>query len=123
MTNTLEHKQNRTEDACPCNCHESSQICSMCASMEGYKGSTTNTIEMAISVGRQAFFKAHVEFMAEKLKKRMDKEWGPTAEKAADAVFEAMGKQWMYMMMQEGTEVELRENLSKIFTEMKTTTK
>lgn len=118
MGNQSEIGTEQSIQNCPCLCHESGQTCSMCASMEGYRGSTTNTMEMTITVGRQAFFKAHVEFMAEKLRKRMEAQWGETAEKGADAIFEAMGKQWMSMMMQEATEKELRDKLSTIFGEM-----
>lgn len=42
------------------------------------------------------FFKAHLEFMAEKLKKKIEAIWGPTADKAAEALIERMGSQWYY---------------------------
>jgi hypothetical protein len=45
---------------------------------------------MGAVIWQKAFFKAHLEFMAEKLKKKMEAAWGPMTDKAADAVIERM---------------------------------
>ena len=40
----------------------------------------------------KGFFKANMELMSEKLKKRMEERWGPATDKAADALIEKMEK-------------------------------
>ena len=105
---------------CPCPCHESGSTCSMCASMEGGivgKGSS-NPVEMASLIWQKAFFKAHVELMAEKLKKKIDAAWGPVTDKAADAMIERMGDQWHAIIQQAAAEQTFREKLAKLYSEV-----
>ena len=104
---------------CPCPCHASGGACSMCASIEGGiagKGAS-NPVEMGAVIWQKAFFKAHLEFMAEKLKKKIDAAWGPMADKAADAMIERMGTQWQAMVQQAMAEQTFREKLTKLYSE------
>lgn len=111
--------QCRTEHGtggCPCPCHSvGAASCAGCASMHGAKG--IDPVEIAVIMWQKAFFTAHMEFMTEKLKERMEVAMGPMADKVADAVFEAMGKSWQAMIQKAGAEAELRENLAKIYCE------
>ena len=68
--------------------------CAMCASMEGgvARNASSDPVEMGVMIWQKAFFKAHLEFMAEKLKKKIEAAWGPTADKAADAMIRENGK-------------------------------
>ncbi len=66
---------------------------------------------------QKAFFKANMELMAEKLKKRMEAKWGQATDKAADALIEKMERQWIAMFQQTGAEQEFREKLAMIYTE------
>lgn len=101
---------------CPCPCHDTGEgSCSGCAPMHGVTGA--DPVEMMAIMWRKAFFAAHMEFMKGKMKERIEATMGPMADKAADAVFEAMGKNWQAMMQQAGAETELREKLARIFCE------
>ena len=80
-------------------------------------GEAINPIEIGAMMWQKAFFKANMELMAEKLKKRMEAKWGPATDKAADALIEKMEKQWMAMFEKTGAEQEFREKLAKIYTE------
>jgi hypothetical protein len=103
--------------SCPCPCHGSGGMCSMCASIEGghtAKGSS-DPVEMGAMIWQKAFFKAHLEFMAEKLKKKIDAAWGPMTDKAADAMIERMGSQWQAMVQQTMAEQIFREKLTKLY--------
>jgi hypothetical protein len=91
----------------------------MCASIEGRsagKGSS-DPVEMGVMIWQKAFFKAHLEFMAEKLKKKIDAAWGPMIDKAADAMIERMGGQWQAMVQQAIAEQTFREKLTKLYSE------
>jgi ferredoxin len=106
---------------CPCPCHGSGGTCSTCAStgckMKGGMGGSINPIEIGAIMWQKAFFKANMELMAEKLKKRMEARWGQATDKAADALIDKMEKQWMAMFQQTGAEQEFREKLAKIYSE------
>ena len=110
------HHEEKAE--CPCPCHASGSICSVCASTEGrMKGGMTDPTEMGFIMWQKAFFKANMELMVEKLKKRMESRWGPATDKEHDALIEKMEKQWMAMFQQTGAEEEFRKKLAKIYTE------
>lgn len=82
-----------------------------------FHGGGASAVDMAAMNWRKAYFAAHMELMTEKLKKKMDAAWGPMVDKAADAVVESMGKQWMAMVQESGAEQELREKLARLFSE------
>jgi hypothetical protein len=104
---------------CPCPCHASGGTCAMCASTEGGPAGkvASDPIEMGVMIWQKAFFKANLEFMAEKLKKKIEAAWGPTTDKAADALIERMGSQWHAMIQQAMAERTFREKLTKLYSE------
>jgi hypothetical protein len=104
---------------CPCPCHASGSTCAMCASMEGGGAgkASSDPVEMAAKIWQKAFFKAYLEFMAEKLKKRIEAEWGPMVDKEADAMIERMGSQWHAMVQQAIAEQTFRQKLTKLYSE------
>ncbi len=105
-------------EGCPCPCHiTGAKSCAGCASMHGV--TAADPAEMMVIMWRKAFFAAQMEFMTEKMKEKIEAAMGPMADKAADAVFEAMGKTWQSMLLQAGAEAELREKLAKILSEGK----
>jgi hypothetical protein len=75
--------------------------------------------EMIVIMWRKAFFTAQMEFMTEKMKEKIKAAMGHMADKAADALFEAMGKTWQSMVLQSGAEAELYEKLARILSEGK----
>ena len=91
----------------------------MCASIEGGSAtkSSSDPVEMGSMIWQKAFFKAHLEFMAEKLKRKIEAAWGPMADKAADAMIERMGSQWHAMVQQAVAEKIFREKLTKLYSE------
>ena len=64
---------------CPCPCHASGGSCSTCVStgckMKAGMGGAMNPVEIGVMMWQKAFFKANMELMAEKLKKRMEARW------------------------------------------------
>lgn len=87
--------------------------------MEGgvARNASSDPVEIGVMIWQKAFFKAHLEFMAEKLKKRIEAAWGPTADKAADAMIERMGSQWHAMIQQTLAEQTFRDKLTKLYSE------
>jgi hypothetical protein len=65
----------------------------------------------------KAFFSAHHEALTERMRKRIETTYGPTMDKAADAVFETIGKVWSSMLTQSEAKKELASKLQKIFSE------
>ncbi len=60
-----------------------------------------------------AMHQAHVE----RLKKRIDANFGPTMDKVADAIFETASKVFQSMLVQSESKSELESKLQKIFSE------
>jgi hypothetical protein len=105
----------------PCPCHESGSNCSMCASIEGgiSRTGSANPVDMAAAVWKEAFYKARLEAMTEKLKKKIEAAWGEFDDKAAEAMMERMESQWQAMFQQTVTEQLFHEKLTKLYTEEK----
>lgn len=80
-------------------------------------GGAADPTEMAAMMWKRAFGQAMSELQAEKLKKRIDATWGPVMEKAADAIFESMGKLWQSMLLRSSADKDLLEKLEKIYAE------
>jgi len=51
------------------------------------------------------------------MRNKIETAYGPTMDKAADAVFEAMGKIWGSMLTQAEAKKEVTSKLQKIFSE------
>lgn len=74
-------------------------------------------VQHAMMAWHKAFFAAHHDAMAERMRKRIESSYGPTMDKAADAVFEAIGKVWSTMLTQSEAKKEVASKLQKIFSE------
>ncbi|NJK77941.1 MAG: hypothetical protein HC944_03165 [Nanoarchaeota archaeon] len=74
-------------------------------------------IQHAMMSWHKAFFAAHHDAMTDRMRKRIEAAYGPTMDKAADAVFEAMGKMWSSMLTQAEAKQEVALKLQKIFSE------
>jgi hypothetical protein len=74
-------------------------------------------IQHVMMAWHKAFFAAHHEAQTERMRKRIEATYGPTMDKAADAVFEAIGKVWGSMLTQSEAKKELASKLQKIFSE------
>lgn len=91
-----------------------------CGSERPYEdccGCQCDPIEHTMAMWHKAFFQALHETQVERLKKRIESGFGPTMDKSADAVFEAISKVWSSMLTQSEAKKELASKLQKIFSE------
>ena len=65
----------------------------------------------------KAFHDAMYQVHVERLKKRIDANFGPALDKSADAMIETAGKVWQSMLIQAESKKELESKLQKIFSE------
>lgn len=101
----------KTEDMENCACGSSKSYDQCCG------GQTMDPIQHVVMGWHKAFFAAHHDAMTERMRKRIEATYGPTMDKAADVVFEAMGKMWSSMLIQSETRKEVASKLQKIFSE------
>ncbi len=97
------------EATCACGSDKSYHECCGC--------DMPDPVDQAMMMWHQAFFDAFHEVQVEKLKKRIEATLGPTMDKSADAVFEAVTKVWTSMLTQSEAKKELASKLQKIFSE------
>ncbi|MDE1766989.1 MAG: hypothetical protein KGI27_12080 [Thaumarchaeota archaeon] len=74
-------------------------------------------ISRVVSEWHGAFHDALHEAQVERLKKRIDANFGPTMDKIADAMFETASKVFQSMLVQSESKRELESKLQKIFSE------
>ncbi len=96
-------------EPCTCGSSKSYEQCCGC--------DTVDPVEHAMMAWHKAFFAAHNDAMAERMRKRIETSYGPVMDKAADAVFEAIGKVWSSMLTQSEAKKEVASKLQKIFSE------
>ena len=94
---------------CACGSSKSYDQCCGCETMD--------PIQHALMAWHKAFFAAHHDAMTERMRKKIETAYGPTMDKAADAVFEAIGKMWSSMLTQSEAKKEVASKLQKIFSE------
>ncbi|MDE1727681.1 MAG: hypothetical protein KGI02_00070 [Thaumarchaeota archaeon] len=98
-----------TEDAtCSCTSEMECGDCD-CGTVDPVKQS----MELLHKAFHDALYQAHVE----RLKKRIDSSFGPSLDKATDAMIETAAKVWQSMMVQSEAKKELESKLQKIFSE------
>jgi hypothetical protein len=95
--------------------------CCACGSDKPYEQccgcETVDPVQQAMMMWHKSFFVALHEAQTERIRKRIETTYGPTMDKAADAVFEAIGKVWSSMLTQSEAKKELTSKLQKIFSE------
>ncbi len=96
-------------DCCACGSDKPYEQCCGCQ--------TVDPIQHAMMAWHKAFFAAHHEALTERMRKRIETTYGPIMDKAADAVFETIGKVWSSMLTQSEAKKELASKLQKIFSE------
>lgn len=109
MECTTESCNMENNATCACGSNKSYDDCCGCETMD--------PIQHAMMSWHKAFFAAHHDAMTERMRKRIETTYGPVMDKAADAVFEAMGKMWSSMLTQSEAKKEVTSKLQKIFTE------
>ncbi len=93
--------------------------CSCSSEMEcgGCGCESEDPINRVISEWHQAFHDAVHEAQVERLKKRIEANFGPTMDKIADAMVETASKVFQSMLVQSESKKELGAKLQKIFSE------
>ena len=87
-------------------CKTSSENSSCCSS---------DPIAGAKSLLEKSFFTALKEVHVEKLKKRIEAEWGSTIDKAVDLTIKTAAKQWQESLSKASANKEFYNELEKIF--------
>jgi uncharacterized membrane protein YheB (UPF0754 family) len=100
---------NMEEDA-TCSC-TSEMECNDCGC--GTDDPIKQSMELLHKAFHDALYQAHVE----RLKKRIDASFGPSLDKATDAMIETAAKVWQSMLMQSEGKKDLESKLQKIFSE------
>ena len=109
MECTAESCKMENTESCACGSNRPYEQCCGCETMD--------PIQHAMMAWHKAFFAAHHDAQVERLRKRIEATYGPTMDKAADAVFEAIGKVWGSMLTQSEAKKEVASKLQKIFSE------
>ena len=97
------------EATCSCNCSESE--CSDCGC------ESVDPISKSMESLHKAFHDAMYQVQVERLKKRIDANFGPTLDKTADAMIETASKVWQSMIMHAEGKKEFEAKLQKIYSE------
>lgn len=98
------------EEDATCSC-TSGADCSDCGC--GSVDPVKQSMELLHKAFHDALYQAHVE----RLKKRIDATFGPSLDKASDAMIETAAKVWQSMIVQSEGKKELESKLQKIFSE------
>lgn len=78
---------------------------------------TVDPVRQSIELLHRAFHDALYQTHVERLKKRIDASFGPSLDKAADAMIETATKIWQSTLIQSEAKQELELKLQKIFSE------
>jgi hypothetical protein len=81
--------------------------------------SGSDPVTMSQVMFQKAFYNALFEVKVEKLKKKIEEKWGSNLDQAAEAVVEALGKEWEAMGSTAQAKQELHNKLANILTQKK----
>ncbi len=98
------------EEDATCSC-TSEMECSDCGC--GTVDPVSQSMELLHKAFHDALYQAHVE----RLKKRIDASFGPSLDKAADAMIETAAKVWQSTVVQSEAKKESESKLQKILSE------
>ncbi len=88
----------------------------------GHGGMVTQAsdpVTMSQTMFQKAFFKALFEIKVEKLKRKIEEKWGSNLDQAAEAVIEALGKEWEAIGSSAQAKQELHNKLANILAQKK----
>jgi uncharacterized membrane protein YheB (UPF0754 family) len=105
---------NKKTSNCDCNgdnCNTNSCCCSSQNSENNYTDPITTTKYML----EKAFYTALMEVQVEKIKKKIESEWGNTLDKTTDVIVQTMTKQWQADVSKVESTKELYHDLENIF--------
>ena len=111
-------KDNVGNDCCS-ETHSCSKTHSCSTSSENSPCCSGDPIAEAKSLLEKSFFIALKEVHVEKLKKRIEAEWGSTIDKAVDLTIKTAAKQWQGSLSKASVNKEFYSELEKIFNSTK----
>ena len=100
--------------SCGCN-EESCSTKTSCCSSTNHGHSCSDPVSTTKYMLEKAFFKALMEVQVEKIKKKIESQWGSTLDKTSDAIVQSMSKQWQADISKAEASKELYQELEKIF--------
>ncbi len=78
---------------------------------------TVDPVKQSMELLHKAFHDALYQAHVERLRKRIDATFGPSLDKASDAMIETAAKVWQSMLVHSESKKELESKLQKIFSE------
>ena len=99
------------EEHATCSCDCSEMECDECGC------GSADPVKMSMTLLHKTFHDAVYQAYVERLKKRIDANFGPNLDRAADAMTETAGKIWQSLIVQAESKKELESKLQKIFSE------
>ncbi len=114
------HEEDYSKCSCACDEHEGgNEICNCSCDYGHTHENKMDPVSMAQTMLEEAFFKALLEVHVQKIKERIEKEWGEGVDKAVDAIMQSMGDQWSADLAKSEASKELYKKLETIFHEKK----
>ena len=109
MECTTESCNMEKNTTCACGSDKSYDDCCGCQAVD--------PIQHAMMAWHKAFFAALSQAQTERLRKKIESNFGPVLDKESDAVFEAISKVWSSMITQSDAKKELAVKSQKIYSE------
>ena len=99
---------------CDCN-GDNCNANSCCCSSQNHENKSTNPITTTKYMLEKAFYTALMEVQVEKIKKKIESEWGNTLDRTTDVIVQTMTKQWQADVSKLESSKELYRELENIF--------
>jgi hypothetical protein len=99
---------------CDCN-GDNCNINSSCCSSQNSENNYTDPITTTKNMLEKAFYTALMEVQVEKIKKKIESEWGNTLDRTTEVIVQTMTKQWQADVSKVESSKELYHELENIF--------
>ena len=99
---------------CDCN-DDNCNINSCCCSSQNSENNCTDPITTTKYMLEKAFYTALMEVQVEKIKKKIESEWGNTLDRTTEVIVQTMTKQWQADVSKVESSKELYHELENIF--------
>jgi uncharacterized membrane protein YheB (UPF0754 family) len=99
---------------CDCN-GDNCNINSCCCSSQNSENNYTDPITTTKNMLEKAFYTALMEVQVEKIKKKIESEWGNTLDRTTEVIVQTMTKQWQADVSKVESSKELYHELENIF--------
>ncbi len=101
--------------SCDCNGTNCSTNSCCCSSQNHENKCVTDPITTTKYMLEKAFYTALMEVQVEKIKKKIESEWGDTLDRTTNAILQTMTKQWQADVSKLESSKELYHELENIF--------